>query len=74
MKVSVRVKPNSRENSIEKIAESGFVIRVKARPEKGRANQAATEMLAGYFCVPKSRVLLLRGRSSRQKLFEIHSR
>ena len=74
MKVSVRVKPNAKENSIEKLGEGGFVIRVKARPQKGKANQAAAEVLARYFCVSKSQVMLLKGACSRQKLFEIHSR
>jgi len=71
MKISVKLKPNAKENRIEKIDRDQFSIRVKARPQKNEANQAAIEILAEYFGVSKSGVKLLRGHTTRQKLFEI---
>jgi len=71
MRISVRVKPNAKENRIEKIGDKQFLVRVKARPQKGRANQAVTKVMAEYFGVAKSCVTLLRGQASKQKIFEI---
>ena len=71
MKISVKLKPNAKENRIEKIDRDQFSIRVKARPQKNRANQAAIEILADYFGVSKSGIKLLRGHATRHKLFEI---
>ncbi len=71
MKIYVLVKPNAIANGIERTGEDKFTVRVKAKPEKGRANQAVIEVLAEYFGIAKTCVELLKGRSSRQKTFEI---
>jgi len=71
MRIFVKVKPNARGNRIEKIGDDQFLIWVKQRPHKNKANQAAIEILAEYFGVAKSCVRLLRGRASRQKQFQI---
>ncbi|MHB8483740.1 MAG: DUF167 domain-containing protein [Nitrospiria bacterium] len=71
MKISVKVKPNAKTEKIEKISESGFTASVKACPHDGKANTALIALLADYFNVPKSSIILLKGSSSRQKLIEI---
>ncbi|HIC09134.1 MAG TPA: DUF167 domain-containing protein, partial [Aquificales bacterium] len=45
--------------------------RVNQPPEKGRANERIAELLAEYFDIPKSRVRLVRGETSKEKVFEI---
>jgi len=72
MKISVKLKPNAKEDRIEKISENQFSIWVKARPQKGKANQAAIGILAEYFGVSQSRVKLLKGQTSRYKQLEIY--
>lgn len=82
MKIFVQAKPNSREEKIEKIdppshkaldgqGDYYFVVSVKEPPIQGRANAAIIKALAEYFNVAPSRVRLISGFSSRQKVFEI---
>lgn len=73
MKISVTVRPNAKQERLEKVAESNFLVWVKEKPQEGKANQAAIEILAEHFGVAKSRVTLLKGQTSRQKVFEIDS-
>lgn len=46
-------------------------LRVCAAPEKGKATKAAAKVLAAFFDVPKSAVVLKAGATSRHKRFEI---
>lgn len=71
MKISIRVKPNSRENRVEEIGPNQFLVRVKAVPKENKANQEAVETLARYFQVPKSRISIITGLRSKQKIVEI---
>jgi len=71
MKIFVKVKPNSKQEKIEKIGENNFLIWVKEKPQEGKANQAVIKVLAEYFDVPKSEVILLKGQTSREKVFEV---
>lgn len=71
MKISVKVKPNAKQEKIEKIGERDFLVWVKEKPQKGKANQAVIRVLAEYFNVPKSEVILLKGQTSKEKVFEI---
>jgi uncharacterized protein len=70
-RISVQVKTQAREENIVKVSQQEYQISVHAAPVAGRANQALVDLLAKYFSVPKSSVKLLRGQSSRKKLFEI---
>ena len=71
MKITVKVKPNAKECKVEEIGENQFLVRVKAPPKENKANQEVIETLAGYFEVPKSRILILTGLKSRQKIVKI---
>jgi uncharacterized protein (TIGR00251 family) len=71
MKVSVKVKPNAKIEKIEKLSETEFKVSLKAPPKDGKANAALIALLADYFNVPKKRITLLRGTSSKQKWVEI---
>jgi uncharacterized protein (TIGR00251 family) len=71
MKINVKAKPNAREEKVEKIDETHFVVSVKEPPEKGKANDAIRNALAVYFKTGSSRVKIVSGYSSRQKIIEI---
>ena len=71
MKISVKVKTNSKENRVEEVAPNQFDVRVKVPPRENRANQEIIEILAGYFHLPKSRLSIVRGMKSKQKVVEI---
>ncbi|HIO42311.1 MAG TPA: DUF167 domain-containing protein [Aquifex sp.] len=71
MLVKVKAKPRSKKEGVKKLAENYFEVRVNQPPEKGRANERIAELLAEYFDIPKSRVRLVRGETSKEKVFEI---
>ena len=48
-----------------------LLARVRAAPEDGKANAAVLELLARALGVAPSRLSLLRGATSREKLFRI---
>jgi len=71
MKLWIVAKPNAKENRVETMDSTHFRVWVKARPDKGLANQAILETLAAYLKVPKASVHLLAGRKSKNKIVEI---
>ncbi|MBI4395433.1 MAG: DUF167 domain-containing protein [Candidatus Omnitrophica bacterium] len=68
MKIFVKVKPNAKENRVEKLDENHFKIAVKAPPKNGKANQAVIEVLSEYFQLPQSRLSIARGQTSKSKV------
>jgi uncharacterized protein len=71
MTISVRVKPNSRKDEVRKLDGNRYLVSVTAPPVDGKANARVVELLAGHFRKPKSRIMILRGTSGREKLIEI---
>jgi len=72
MRIRVRAKPRSKREGVRRLSPDLFEVRVAPPPEGGRANERIRELLAEFFKVPKSRVKLLKGETSREKLFEIN--
>lgn len=74
MKISAHLKPNSRHREEVVVDSDGtYIIYTKAPAIEGRANAAAIKMLAKHFGVSKSQVRLLRGATSKHKVFDIDS-
>ena len=73
MKIVVKVKPGSRQ---QKVVRSGdeLTVWVHARAHDGEANKEVVKMLAAYFGVAKSCVVILRGATSRTKTVELVGR
>ncbi len=72
MKISAHLKPNSRHREEVVINGDGtYIIYTKAPAIEGRANAAAVKLLAKHFGVAPSKVKLVRGASSRYKVFEL---
>jgi uncharacterized protein len=69
--ISVRVQPRSRRDEVVAVRGGVVVIRVVAPPLDGRANVAVCRLLAGRLGVPRSRVSVVRGQRSRDKLVRI---
>lgn len=68
MKIFVTVRTGVEKASVEKIGAARFKVSVKARPEKGKANEAVIRALGKYFGLPSSRLKIISGRASRQKI------
>lgn len=71
MKIYVTAKPNARENKVERHDEIHFTISVQAPPVQGKANAAVIAALAEYLDIAKSRIIILRGQTSKEKIVEI---
>jgi len=71
--LTVKVQPRSKTPGVEEISAGVFRVRVRAAPEKGRANREVAERLAGYLTVPPSRLTLVRGGTSSHKVFKVES-
>ena len=71
MKIFVKVKVNSKNNKIEKAKDNRFLVSVKAKPERGKANKSVIDILSNYFDISKSEISLISGYAARNKIFEI---
>lgn len=81
MKIFVKVKAGSRENNVKEPAlrlmpvddstKDYYIVSVKEPPVEGRANDAVVRVLAEYFKVSRTDVVLVSGSTSRTKVFDI---
>ena len=72
MKISVHLKPNSRHREEVVVGDDGVLtIYTKAPAIEGRANLATAKLLAKHFSVAPSKVKLVRGATSKYKVFEV---
>jgi uncharacterized protein YggU (UPF0235/DUF167 family) len=67
----VRVQARARRNEVVAQPDGSWRARVTAAPEGGEANRAVIALLAEAFAVAPSRITLVRGASSRDKLFRV---
>lgn len=69
-RLALRVTPGARSEALE-IAGGRLVAKVRAKPKDGEANAAVLRLIAAALGVSPSRVTLLRGASSREKLVQL---
>jgi uncharacterized protein YggU (UPF0235/DUF167 family) len=70
-KLRVRVVPGASSPGVVGRHGDAWKIRVREAPERGRANDAVVEVLAGTLALPKRDVRLVHGHTGRDKLFEL---
>ncbi|MFN3679235.1 DUF167 domain-containing protein [Thermosynechococcus sp.] len=70
-KQRILVKPNARQSSVSVGPDGQLVVAVRAPATDGKANQELIAVLADYFQVPKSRIQLVKGHTSRHKVIEL---
>ena len=68
--IAVRVTPNARRAGVE-LVEGQIRVAVTETPEAGKATEAARTALAKALGVAKTRLTLVRGATSRDKLFRL---
>ena len=72
MKINVRVKPNSKEQKIEEIADGSWLVFLKSSPIEGKANQELIKLLAKRFQVTQNDISIKIGINSRNKVVAIN--
>lgn len=69
-RLAVRVTPGARSEALE-IVDGRLLAKVRAKPEDGKATAAVFELLAEALSIAPSRLHLLRGATSREKLIQL---
>lgn len=70
--ISVRVKPGSKKGPlVEAGADGELTIYVRERAVDGKANEAVATLLSAHLSVPRNRLELMSGATSRLKRFRI---
>ncbi|WP_324697515.1 DUF167 domain-containing protein [Novosphingobium aerophilum] len=69
-RLAVRVTPGAKVETLE-IVDGRVLVKVRAKPEDGKANEAVRTLLAAALDLAPSRLELLRGATSREKQFHV---
>lgn len=69
-RLTLRVTPGARVEAV--VIEGGrLVVKVRAKPEDGKANAAVLDLLASALAIAPSRLRLLRGATGRDKQVQL---
>lgn len=71
MIVYVEAHPSSKKEELIVKGENHFKVYIKEPPIEGKANKAIIEVLSKNLKVPKSTILLKKGKKGKIKVFEI---
>ncbi len=71
MRIKIHVTPNSKSNAVERLDDGTYRIKVTAKPERGKANEAVISLLSEHFNVKKRDITIISGASGRDKVVEI---
>ena len=69
-RLALRVTPGARSEGLE-IGAGALLVKVRAKPKEGEANEAVLALLAQALGIAASRLRLLRGATGRDKLVEL---
>jgi len=69
--LSVRLQPRASRNELSGVRDGVLIARVKAPPVDGKANDALCRLVARAAGVAPTRVRVVRGASSRQKVLRV---
>lgn len=70
--IKVKIVPGSSKNKIVGVYNDALKITIAAPPVEGKANKKCITYLAKYFDVAKSKVEIISGKSSKNKLIKIY--
>jgi uncharacterized protein len=71
MILNVEAKPNAKKNEYSVVNGNTIKVRIKAPPVDGKANEAIVAYLSEILKIPKLKISLLKGTTSKFKRFEI---
>jgi uncharacterized protein YggU (UPF0235/DUF167 family) len=69
-RLALRVTPGARSEGVE-LGDGVLLVKVRAKPKDGEANEAELALLAQALGVTTSRLRLLRGATGREKLVQL---
>jgi len=72
MKIKIKVLPRSSHNEVVgEMTDGTLKIKLTAPPVDGKANEALIKLLTEHFSVPKNKIKLVSGLTSKNKIIEI---
>ena len=69
-RLALRVTPGARVESVE-LGDARLLVKVRVKPEDGKANAAVLSLVAAALGIATSRVRMLRGATGRDKLVQV---
>lgn len=74
MLLKIRVLPRSSKNEVVgEMADGTLKIKLMAAPVDGAANDSLIKLLAEHFACSKSKIKIVRGQTSKNKVIEINA-
>jgi len=70
-RLEVRVIPRASKSKVQETGSGSLKVYVTAPPVDGKGNEAVIELLAEHFGAARSRIKVIRGEKSRNKIIEI---
>ena len=75
MIIKIKVLPRSSRNEVVgEMADGTLKIKLTAPPVDGKANEALIKLLAEHFSVTKSKIRIVSGATSKNKIIEIETK
>ncbi|MGC8649227.1 MAG: DUF167 domain-containing protein [Candidatus Micrarchaeia archaeon] len=71
MKINIVVTSNAKANNIIKVDKFNYKLKINAPAIDGKANEKLIEVLSEYFNKNKSKIKIIKGLKSRNKIIEI---
>jgi len=69
--ITIRVVPKAKRQEVKELDEGIYKVWVNAPPDKGKANKAVIKAMAGFLGISKTRLKIIRGHNSRDKVLEV---
>ena len=69
--IEAKVFPKSRKEEIIKTGENQYKVKLTEAAEKGKANKKLVKLLADYFKVARSKIIIVKGEKSHRKIISI---
>ena len=70
-RLALNVHPGSKRSEVLGLSDGVLRVRVAARAQEGKANEALIDLLAVLLAVPKGRIRILRGLAARNKVVAV---
>lgn len=71
MRVTVKVIPNAKSNSIRS-GDNKYILRIKATPIEGKCNKELISFLSELLKIRKRDISIVKGKTSRDKILDIN--
>ncbi|NMB66610.1 DUF167 domain-containing protein [Candidatus Woesearchaeota archaeon] len=71
MRINIKVKADCSFESIEEISSNNYKINLKSKPENNKANLELIKILSKYFKVDISKIKIIKGKTSKNKIVDV---